>query len=52
MSKDDYTNHFRMIQRVTNQSGKSLSFSGRVQRDHPGVEAIVREALDSISFDE
>ena len=52
MSKDSYTADFQNFQRVTNHGGKSLSFSARVQRNHPGVEAIVREALDSISFDE
>jgi hypothetical protein len=51
MSKESYKAEFRSIQRVTNHSGKSVSFSGRVQRFHPGVEAIIREALDSIGFD-
>ncbi len=52
MTKDDYRAEFLIIQRVTNHGGKSFAFSGRVQRNHPGVEALVHEALDSVRFDD
>jgi hypothetical protein len=52
MTKGDYRSGFRIIQRVVNHRGKSFALSCRMQRNHPGIEAMVREALDSIRFDD
>jgi len=52
MTKDDQRSEFQIIYRVTTHRGKSFAFSGQVHCNHPGVEALVREALDSVRFDD
>ena len=52
VSNDDGTTRTQMILRATNHRAKSLTITCMVLRNHPGIEALVREALDSIRFDE
>jgi hypothetical protein len=52
VSKDDFLDHFKIIQRVTNREGRALYLTAQIRKEHPTVRTVVLRALDTFRFEE